>query len=106
MRETALSPQSNYTLALTDAGDAQAISGPVASPMIPQGMTVRLVSTVDCFVAVAEGSAPTPSVATDMFLPAYAPEYLFFDNVDPDTSLYVSGIVASGTGNLYIAVMG
>lgn len=100
MQETAAVAKANYTLALTASNSTtgkQALGSTYS--------LYRLVSTVDCFVQFKVGSSPTASTTTDMFLPANAPEY-FNVNVDLASGLYVSGIVSSTTGNLYVSAMG
>lgn len=62
-------------------------------------LCVRLYSDADCFVAI--GADPTAvSSGASLPLAANSPEY--FD-IDPGDK--IAGIVASGTGNLYISRM-
>lgn len=99
MRETAVEPKANYTLSLT------ALNATTGKQNLGNSSVVRLVSSVDCFVAFKLNGAPTAATTTDMFLPAFAPEY-FAIGKDISDVLHVSGIVASGTGTLYVSVMG
>ena len=98
MRETAVAPKTNYTVAMT------ALNATTGKQNLGRVNVVRLVSSVDCFVQFKLNSAPTAATTTDMFLPAYSPEYF---NVPHDVAddVYVSGIVASSTGTLYVGVM-
>ena len=98
MRETAVAPKTNYTLAMT------AVDGTTGKQNLGKVNIVRLVASVDCFVQFKIGENP-PAATTDMFLPAYSPEYFNVPH-DVSESVYISGIVASGTGTLYVGVMG
>ena len=103
MRETAQAPKVNYTLAVT-ASNGTTAKQKLAST--DQQCTVRLVASVDMFINFGVGSAPTASTSTGMFIPAYAPEYIDLSSLANQGDLYVSGIVSSSTGTLYVSVMG
>ena len=99
MKETALSPKTSYnalTVATTDGGSTKQNLGPAG--------TVRIVSSVDCFINFKAGSAPTASVTTGMYLPAFAPEYFTLSGFYGDGDVYVAGIGAAA-GLLYVTVM-
>lgn len=104
MTSTALSPVTNYTLSVTAA------DGTTTKQNLGKGSTFRLVASTDMFVQFKVGSAPTAATTTDMFLPANSPEYFHIDNGAwrgvTQGDVYLSGIVASGTGTLYATVMG
>lgn len=95
MTETALLPLTTFTVVADSTGHTQSLG------TVPG--CVRLVSTVDCFVNFKSGSAPTPAV-TEMFLPAFAPEY-FNTRIGFPTDLYVGVKTASATGSLYVTTM-
>ena len=102
MRETALLPKVNYTLAITAA------DGTTAKQAITlnDGQTaIRLVATADMFITFGLGASPIAAV-TGTFIPANSPEYFDISTADTKNPLYVTGIVASGTGTLYASVMG
>ena len=98
MDQTALSPVTNYTLAITAA------DGTTAKQSLGVGKTFRLVASADMFVAFGIGAAPTAATTTDMFLPANSPEYFYVEH-DGTGAVYVSGIVATGTATLYATLM-
>lgn len=61
--------------------------------------TVRLVSTVDCFVEFGgPGTTPVAAANTGMYLPAFVPEYFY---TGPNTRVAV--IQSTGAGSLYIS---
>lgn len=95
MTETALLPLTTFTVVADASGSTQNLG------TVPG--CVRLVSTVDCFVNFKSASAPTPAT-TEMFLPAYAPEY-FNTRIGFPSDLYIGVITSSATGSLYATVM-
>ena len=66
---------------------------------IPTATAVRLVATVDCFIAI--GSAPVAAAATSVFLPAGIPEH--FSIADDEKVAVISASAA--TGSLYASVL-
>lgn len=62
------------------------------------GEVVRLLATVDCFVAF--GDTPTADTTTSMLLPAGVPEYFFLP-----LGQKVAAIQSAEAGSLYITPM-
>jgi hypothetical protein len=77
-----ISPGTSLTVTI---GAASAASAAVGASVI------RLVSTVDCYIAI--GASPT-ATATSMFLPAKEPEYFV---VDPTNEVAVLQVTGAGT---------
>jgi hypothetical protein len=98
MQETALSPKTSYTLAVTN------LDGTTAHQDLGICTTVRLVASVDMFVNFALGADPVAALGTGMFLPAFAPEYFSFSG-DTLSAVHVAALVASATGTLYVTKM-
>lgn len=61
--------------------------------------TVRLMSTVDCFIEVGTpGLTPTAVVDTSVYLPAYSPEYIYIG-----ANSKIACIQVAAGGFLYIS---
>lgn len=101
MRETALSPRTNYTLSLTSSDGT---TGSQNLGKIGPQSCIRVVSTAACFISFKLGSAPTAATTTDMYIPAGVPEYIGIDRFADQGDLYIKGIVASSTATLYVSV--
>lgn len=73
-------------------------SAATTATALTAGVTYDMVCDVDCFVD-ATTAAGDDATTSDYFLPAYAivPITVY------GTNLYISGIVATGTGTLFLA---
>jgi hypothetical protein len=101
MNESAMRPVANYTLSITDT------DGTTAKQDMGGGIDViRLCASTDMFINISNGTAPTASVSTGMFLPGGVIECLNIRGGTLDSgNLFVSGIVTAGTGTLYLSKM-
>lgn len=104
MMSTALSPSTSYNAIAITAAD-----GTTAKTNVGNTRNVRLVSSVDMYINFGVGSAPTASVTTGLLLLGGVPEYFTLDGLIPifdnTTSIFISGLVSTGTGTLNITSM-
>ncbi len=94
MDATALFPKTTFTHVYTTATGTPTDCG--------TAVTVRLVSTTDCFVVIA--GAATNATTSHMFLPAYAPEYIDTATSHGLGKVFVAAIGVTA-GSLYITAM-
>jgi hypothetical protein len=101
VQPTSLRPITPAVVALTTTSEQSSALGAANAGLPSVLQRVRVVATVDCWIA--EGSNPTAASngTASLFLPAATVEYF---NVPLGNK--IAGVVADGTGTLSVTIMG